>query len=215
MNRFSTSILFAALVAASAVQATPKEPAPTPSIGITQINAQAQLQSSRNTNRIRTTATGGRSTSTSAGGSVGNISLQNNIAAPDATPAIGAGAMLGNTASIYKAGAAPVSVAAPQQPLRSCRLGFGAGGSGESRAFGFNIPMGNDGICLADAQLELIARNPNQFTDDDKLRVSCRVEGMAELSGCKKLAERESAQAASNGQQPPASYAARDLQLLP
>lgn len=144
-----------------------------------------------------------RATSTSSA-STGAIGITANPSAYfEGTSAFGgslnlAGARFGT----QERSAPPVAVAAPQQPLTSCRLGFGVGGSNTSGGLGLNFVGGQDQICLVSAQLALMDRL-GQFSDADRLMVACRVEGMAETSRCKSM------------KQEPALASYRDPNLLP
>ena len=99
--------------------------------------------------------------------------------------------------SVYERSAPGVAVAAPQQPLKSCRLGFGLGGSNTGGGLGLQIPAGQDQLCLVDAQLELMNRLGG-FTEADRLMLVCKVEGMNDTSRCKALSP-QPAPASSNG----------------
>lgn len=69
----------------------------------------------------------------------------------------------------------------------SCRLYLFGGGATRDGAASGSIPLGNDETCLSIAKLNLMER-AGGFTQAEKQVVVCKVEGMAELDTCQKLA---------------------------
>ena len=139
--------------------------------------------------------------------SASQIGITNTVGAPSATfggtSALGGSVSgAGNAYVNSERSAPPVAVAAPQQPITSCRLGFGVGGSNTSGGLGLNFVAGQDQLCLVSAQLALMDRI-GQFTELDRLTVVCKVEGMSETSRCKGM------------KQEPALATYKDGNLLP
>lgn len=69
----------------------------------------------------------------------------------------------------------------------SCRLYLFGGGATRDGAASGSIPLANDETCLSIAKLNLMER-AGGFTQAEKQIVVCKVEGMAELDTCQKLA---------------------------
>ncbi len=110
------------------------------------------------------------------------------VQAPAAAPASeGSQTFVGG--SVYERSAPGVSVAAPQQPLTSCRLGLSGGGSNSSGALGFGLVMGNDATCLVGAKLTVMER-VGGFSADERTQVACEIEGMDKLETCKRIAQK-------------------------
>ena len=79
-----------------------------------------------------------------------------------------------------------VAASIPAVPT-SCRLYLFGGGATRDGAASGSIPLGNDETCLSIAKLNLMER-AGGFTQAEKQIVVCKVEGMAELDTCQKLA---------------------------
>lgn len=99
----------------------------------------------------------------------------------------------GNTTTVRTGdyNAASSTAYAPQVPtvLRSCRLYIGLGGASRDGSGSGGIPIGNDATCLADSQIELMAKvnklAPGMFSTADILQAACKVEGMDATAACK------------------------------
>lgn len=90
----------------------------------------------------------------------------------------------------------PPSYAPPAStPPTSCRLTMGGGGADDKVSLSLGFPIGNDAVCLhkkRDALMQAAnARKPSTFSQDDFLRNDCTVEGMADTSACKALAQKD------------------------
>jgi len=81
--------------------------------------------------------------------------------------------------------APPVMIGTVIQPIGTCRLSVGGGGSNTSGAFAGGFPIGNDETCLVDARDKMMQRLPNIFSELDRTLNICKVEGMSEFEACK------------------------------
>lgn len=70
----------------------------------------------------------------------------------------------------------------------SCRLYLFGGGSTRDGAGSGTFPIGNDQTCLSIATLNLMER-AGGFTQVEKQKIVCKVEGMAEFDTCKAAAK--------------------------
>lgn len=75
-------------------------------------------------------------------------------------------------------------------PRTSCRIFMGLGGTGRDGSLSGGIPIGNDQTCISGAQVEFMNNvnrvAPGTFTGPDYLMAACKVEGMDQMSACKK-----------------------------
>jgi hypothetical protein len=119
---------------------------------------------------------GGKATS-----SANNSGQSQNLTIQGAQPGSG-----GVVSTVYERSAPSVSVPPATVPTQSCRLTIGGGGSNTSGGLGVGVPIGNDETCLAAIRLAMMERIGG-FTQEDKLRTVCNVEGMGITSACKAL----------------------------
>lgn len=129
-----------------------------------------------------------------AGGSIGNVYAGGvNMG----------GARIGSDVNVERS-APSVFGASPTQATQPCaRPGFSIGGSSTGGGGLISLPTGTDVTCRVDNALTIMGRNPALFTAEDRLRVSCKQEDIAETRTCKELERRD--QAASNGSAPVAT----------
>lgn len=215
-----TTIIALACFAALTAHATTKPPVTTPTPSATAqagaIAGAAALSASRSSVRSNTTstATGGSASITGlmnmqgatlggggAGGSLGNVT---------AGGVDLAGARIGSDVTLERS-APSIYGATPTQPTQPCaRPGFSIGGSSKDGSGLISIPTGTDVTCRVDNALTIMSRNPSLFTADDRLRVSCKQEDIAETPTCKALVEREAKRASV-----PVQTSTASLNLLP
>lgn len=98
-----------------------------------------------------------------------------------------AGAQIGTQERSAPSSFAPAGSA----PVTSCRLFFGVAGSQTGGSLGAGLPMGNDQVCITQAQFALMDRLGG-FQAEDYLRAACKVEGMSETSRCKAMKQEPS-----------------------
>lgn len=188
-----TLLVLSCLTALSAY-ATTYPPVSTPPTATAQAGAiagAAAMSSSRS--RSASTSAGGAATITGAmgvsggtfggnGGKVGNLTAGGLDLA---------GARIGSDVSVA-ASAPSLYGATPTQPTQPCaRPGFSIGGSSKDGSGLLSIPTGTDVTCRVDNALTIMGRNPALFTAEDRLRVSCKQEDIAETTTCKDLAKRD------------------------
>ncbi len=128
---------------------------------------------------------GGSGGSGGQGGSGGNASAVGGVAAGgnSSAQAVNGGV---NVNSLYERAAPSVGLSSVPQPITSCRLSIGGGGSNSSGAIVGGIPIGNDQTCLVGAALSAMSL-AGGFTRQDAQRIACKIEGMSELATCKAL----------------------------
>lgn len=145
-----------------------------------------------------------------AGGTVGNLTAGGLDLA---------GARIGSDVKV-EASAPALYGATPTQPTQPCaRPGFSIGGSSREGSGLLSIPTGTDVTCRVDNALTIMARSPALFTAEDRLKVSCKQEDIADTSTCKELARREAETARANaildGKPMAPRQATASLNLLP
>lgn len=140
------------------------------------LNAQGQMQGQHQS------ATGGssnQSQSSSANGS----NTGSNIGQGNSTNVNFEG-------STYKEAAQTAYAPTPSGPRTSCRIFIGFGGSSTSGSLSGGVPLLNDGLCVAGAQVEFMNTvnkiQANTFSVQDYLVAVCAVEGMDKMAACKK-----------------------------
>lgn len=215
------TLIALACFAALTAHATTKPPVTTPTPNATAqagaIAGAAALSASRSSVRSTTTSTaaGGSASITGlmnmqgatlggggAGGSLGNVT---------AGGVDLAGARIGSDMTVERS-APSIYGATPTQPTQPCaRPGFSIGGSSKDGSGLLSIPTGTDVTCRVDNALTIMSRNPALFTAEDRLRVSCKQEDIAETATCKALAERDARKSAGTTQ----AVTSASLQLLP
>lgn len=92
--------------------------------------------------------------------------------------------------STYKEAAQTAYAPTPSGPRTSCRIFIGFGGSSTSGSLSGGVPLLNDGLCVAGAQVEFMNTvnkiQANTFSVQDYLVAVCAVEGMDKMAACKK-----------------------------
>lgn len=131
-------------------------------------NKQGQSQSSRNDNRS---------------GAVAGAYNEGNNAAQSSSTSVSIG---GDT---YERSAPAIFGAEIPSVPTSCRLYLFGGGSNVNGAVTGSIPLGNDQTCLSIAAVNLMER-VGGFSQVEKQKVVCKVEGLEGLPTCKALDEK-------------------------
>lgn len=218
-----TTLISLACLTALSAHATNYPPTPTTTNQAGAIAGAAALSRSSVRNTSTTTSAGGAGGS--ATGGAASITGQMNMQGATLGGG-GAGGSLGNVTAggVHLAGArigsdvtmersAPsIYGATPTQPTQPCaRPGFSIGGSSKDGSGLLSIPTGTDVTCRVDNALTIMSRNPALFTAEDRLRVSCKQEDIAETATCKALAERDAKNSAGTTQ----AVTSASLQLLP
>lgn len=189
MKLLALSLLAVSMSALATQPADPLATASSASIGV-------GLAASRSTS----SATGGASVISNSGNSQAfssNSATYGAISGGSGGSVDLAGARMGNVEINTPRQTPPSFSPEARTPVSiiSCRLVMGSGGATDKVSFALGIPIGNDGLCLHAKRDGVMksgnARRPGTFSDDDFLRNDCTVEGMAETSACKALAERD------------------------
>lgn len=160
-----------------------------------QIQAQQQAQTATGGDS-KATAYGGKGGSANAtGGDGGSANATGGVSnAAGGTSNATGGSSGGNSITVqgstYRAAANSAYAPDGSAPRTSCRLFFGFGGSSVTGSLSGGLPLGQDGLCLAGAQIEFMDKvnkiQAGTFVPADYLLAACKVEGMDQMSACKK-----------------------------